>query len=30
MYVENGLSTDETAKYVGNDLDMCEMAKICG
>ena len=30
MYVENGLSISETVKYVGNDVDLWEMAKICG
>ena len=28
MYVGNGLSIKETVKYVGNDVDLWEMAKI--
>ena len=26
----NGLSISERAKYVGNDVDLWEMAQICG
>ena len=28
MYLGNGLSIKETVKYVGNDVDLWEMAKI--
>ena len=30
MYVGNGLSISEIQKNMGNDVDMWELAKICG
>ena len=30
MYVRNGLSIEETVKYVENDVDLWEIAKIYG
>ena len=29
MYVGNGLSMWESVKYVGNNVDLQEMAQIC-
>ena len=30
IYLGNGLSVWETAKYVINDVDLLEIAQICG
>ena len=30
IYLGIGLSVWETAKYLGNDVDLWEMAQICG
>ena len=30
IYLGIGLSVWETAKYVGNDVDLLEMSQICG